>query len=116
MMIKYGSLNNLLDDGVKVKEIAVGVGVTMLSWTDRHPGTIIDVDPNGKWIKIQEDKAIRIDNNGMSDSQDYKYQINPNGSIKIYKKARNGTFTDNGRNDGCGLIIGIREKYFDYSF
>ena len=28
----------------------------------------------------------------------------------------NGKYTDNGKKDGCGLIIGHRGKYFDYSF
>ena len=114
--MKYGSLFNVLEDGIKVDEIKVGVGVTMLSWTDRTPGTIIEVDPKGKWIKVQEDSYKRVDNYGMSDDQEYEYSANPNGTIKTYKKARNGKFTDSGKNDGCGLIIGHRERYFDYIF
>ena len=80
------------------------------------PGTIIEVDPNGKWIKIQEDDYKRIDNNEMSDDQDYEYFRNPNGYIYTYKKNRLGQFTDNGRKDGRGLIIGHRERYYDFSF
>lgn len=114
--MKYGSLINNLVDGTELEEIKVGTGVTMLSWTDRTPGTIIEVDPKGKWIKVQEDKCKRIDNNGMSDDQDYEYSRNPEGSIRTYKKNRLGKYTDNGKKDGCGLIIGRREKYYDYSF
>ena len=112
--MKYGSLVNILEDGVKIGEIKVGTGVTMLSWTDRIPGTIIEVGNN--YIKVQEDIYKRVDNNGMSDCQDYEYTPNPNGTIKTYKKARNGKFTDTGKNSGSGLIIGYRERYFDYSF
>lgn len=115
--MKYGSLMNLLDDGVVVdNKLQVGVGCTLLSWTDRTPATIVDVDPKGRWIKVQEDNYKRIDCNGMSDSQDYEYSPNPNGSITTYKKARNGKFTHNGKNDGTGILIGVRERYFDYSF
>ena len=114
--MKYGSLFNIIEEGIKLKEIKVGTGVTMLSWTDRNPGTIIEVDSNGKWIKIQEDDYKRLDNNGMSDEQDYEYFRNPNGYIYTYKKNRLGQFTDNGRKDGRGLIIGHRERYYDFSF
>lgn len=114
--MKYGSLNNIIEDGLKLEEIKVGVGVTMLSWTDRTPATIIEVDSKGKWIKVQEDNYKRIDNYGMSDDQEYEYSRNPNGSVKLYKKNRLGKYTDNGKKDGCGLIIGHRERYFDYSF
>lgn len=114
--MKYGSLDNILEDGIVQEKIEVGTGVAMLSWTDRTPGTIIEVDPNGKWIKIQEDDYKRIDNNGMSDNQHYEYFRNPNRHIYTYKKNRLGKFTDNGRKDGRGLIIGHRERYFDYSF
>lgn len=115
MSFKYGSLNNVLCEGVVVdNKIEVGIGVTMLSWTDRTPGTIVEVGKN--YIKIQEDFYKRTDNNGMSDEQDYEYSPNPNGSIRTYKKNRLGKYTSNGKKDGSGLIIGHRERYFDYSF
>jgi len=117
MSLKYGSLDNILEEGIIVdNKIEIGIGVTMLNWTDRTPGTIIEVDPKCKWIKIQEDSYKRIDNLGMSDSQDYEYSRNLNGSVKTYKKNRLGKYTDNGKKDGCGLIIGYRERYYDYSF
>lgn len=115
--MKYGSIINLIEEGIGNKsKLEIGVGVTMLSWSDRTPGTIIAFDKEGKWIDIQEDAAKRIDKNYMSDTQTYEYIPNPKGCITRYKRARNGKFTDDGKNSGAGLIIGVREKYYDYSF
>lgn len=105
------------------EELNVGDGVTLCYWSDEDPATIIEIGPNGRWLKVQEDKAVRIDNNGMSDCQTYEYSRNPNGRIHtFYKTRRKGAtfFTDTGKstyNDyGIYLILKFRRKYFDYSF
>lgn len=106
------------------EELNVGDGVTLCYWSDEQPATIIEIGPSGKWLKVQEDKAVRIDNNGCySECQEYEYSRNPNGRIHtFYKTRRKGStfYTNTGRsthNDyGIYLILKFRRKYFDYSF
>ena len=104
------------------QEIKVGDGVTMAYYSDRHAATIIDIADNGAWIKVQQDKAIRIDNNGMSDDQEYRFERDPNGSIYTFKRTRKykNMYTDNGVSKwgdyGIKLWFGGRYEYYDYLF
>lgn len=96
----------------QVKPI-VGMGATMCLYTDRVPYTVIKVVSDRKII-VQADNAKRLDNNGMSESQDYEYTSNPEGEVKVL------TF----RKDKCWRVmgdtqyfhIGSRIKYHDYGF
>jgi hypothetical protein len=94
---------------------AVGMGVTYGCWTDRHAGTIIEVSPSGKTIKVQDDIAKRVDNNGMSECQSYEHSPNPNGQIHVFKITnRKGRKAWRSGNYVAGL--GNRRTYHDYSF
>jgi hypothetical protein len=59
----------------------IGEGATKLSWSDRSAYTVIEVSADGLSCKIQRDKAIRTDNYGMSDAQDYRYEQDENGQV-----------------------------------
>jgi hypothetical protein len=104
-------------------EPTVGMGVTMLSWTDRHAGTIVEVNTKKRYIAVTEDSKTRIDNNGISESQQYEFTAVMDGYRNYYRKDRKGQwrrcyFNNNGRlvfGTG-GLIIGHRESYYDFSF
>ena len=104
-------------------EPTVGMGVTMLSWTDRDAGTIVEVNNKKRYIAVTEDSKVRIDNNGISESQQYEYTPVMDGHRDYYRKDRKGQwrrcyFNENGRlifGTG-GLIIGRRESYYDFSF
>ena len=101
----------------------VGMGVTMLSWTDRDAGTIVEVNMKKRYIAVTEDSKSRIDNNGISESQEYEYTTVMDGHRNYYRKDRKGQwrrcyYNDNNRlvfTTG-GLIIGRRESYYDFSF
>ena len=125
-----GSLMNHLDSRAVLGEPEpyIGMGATLLSWTDRHAGTIVDmVTKNGVLhIGVQEDDAVRIDKNGMSESQSYEYIADPNGKIYWFRKTnpygfwksvvinpKTGRFNLGGTG---GVKIGYRNKYHDYSF
>ena len=97
-------------------EVKVGDGATISWYSDKTPVTIIEIGKN--YVKVQEDKAIRTDNNGMSDCQDYEYERNEKGAVYTFKKTRKGLYTDNGRSYDYGmrLIFGFRRAYYDYSF
>ena len=104
-------------------EPTVGMGVTMLSWSDRNAGTIVEVNMKKRYIAVVEDNAVRIDDNGMSESQEYEFTPNPDGYIVYYRKNKKGEwrkcyFNENKRlvfSTG-GLVIGRREKYYDFTF
>jgi len=107
----------------------VGMGATVLHWTDRSACTIIKIEVirGTSYITTQDDNATRMDKNGMSESQDYEYSPNTNGCVRVFKKHPKSGFwkfcvlnPDTGRyvqqKHGSGLKIGVREEYYDYSF
>ena len=114
-MTSYGSLDNMLMNGAN-KEIIpeVGMGATELLWSDRHAHTIIAISESGKTLTIQRDRAIRVDKNGMSDSQEYRYERDPKGSISKARKNKHGVWKVLGSR--TTLTIGVRREYYDYSF
>jgi hypothetical protein len=104
-------------------EPTLGMGATVLSWTDRHAATIVHV--GSKLIVVQEDNFTRVDNNGLSESQTYTYERNPNGAKYTFRRGKDGRWTEVRWNaetkrfrkvDGRGLRIGEREQYHDFSF
>lgn len=104
-------------------ELNVGDGVTLNYYSDEEAATVIEIDPKGRWIKVQEDKAIRTDSNGMSESQTYEFERNPSGRIHTFYKTRHKgitLFTNTGRSTygdyGIWLSLKQRRCYFDYSF
>ena len=94
----------------------VGMGATRLGYTDRHPCTIVAV--TAKSVTVQDDFYKRIDDNGMSESQEYEYTPNPEGYKAVYTLRQNGAYVRQGSSvkDGERLAIGFREKYYDFSF
>jgi hypothetical protein len=96
---------------------AVGVGATILYWTDRVAGTVVSVSRNGREIVVQEDTAIRTDPNGMSDAQSYRYEANPDGITRTFTLRRNGRWILKGESlRGTAAKLGFRRHYHDYSF
>lgn len=93
----------------------LGMGATILGYTDRHPATVIFVSKSGRVIQVQEDTATRTDSNGMSECQDYTYTPNPKGRTSTYSLRKNGSWTEKGTKDSY-LSLGNRRKYHDYSF
>ncbi len=59
----------------------VGMGATIIHYSDRTPCTVIRVSETGKTCWIQEDTYTRADTNGMSESQTYTYAANPAGAV-----------------------------------
>jgi len=117
--MQTGSFVNLIMSGNKNSELPkVGDGATILHWTDRTAGTVISVSE--KAIEVQEDKDVRTDKNGMSDSQEYEYSPNSQGCRWIFKRVARGKYKGfwrvNGRSDGEGVRFGERDKYYDFSF
>lgn len=105
----------------------VGMGATLLSYTDRHAATITNVETirGVMYITVQEDKSVRTDKNGMSECQDYEYSRDPNGREQTFRVGKSGMWErvyknpETGRwkkTDCGGLRIGHRNTYHDFSF
>lgn len=123
MKIKLKKLNECGDIIIVDDELNIGDGVTLNYYSDEKPATVVEIDPKGKWIKVQMDIAKRIDKNGMSDCQEYEYFRDENGYIRTFYKTRmkdHTVFTDTGRSTynsyGIYLSLKVRRKYFDYTF
>ena len=120
-MTRYGSLNNMLMDGVAPFEPEIGMGATILYWSDRKAATIVDITrfksgPKAgqvKAITVQQDIATRTDSWGMSDAQSYNYQPDPDAPTRTFSLRKDGRYRDSG---GTSIRIGSRDQYYDYSF
>ena len=104
-----GSLNNWMMAQYGV-DPEIGMGATILGWTDRYPATIVKVTPTQ--IHVQRDLYRRIDKNGMSEIQQYEYEEDRQAPVEIFRKTKRGL------RDKAGhyLSVGERERYYDYSF
>jgi len=76
----YGSLNNRFDENHyfngTLGNVQVGTYATEYLWSDRHAYEVTKVIDQGH-LFIRRLKAIRTDSYGMSDSQSYRYESNP---------------------------------------
>lgn len=100
----------------------IGMGATILMWTDRHAGTIVGMTRHHKGapphsLSIQQDKAMRTDSNGMSESQDYAYAPDPSAAVEVFTLRANGAYVKRGESmRGTRLVVGERDEYHDFSF
>jgi hypothetical protein len=95
----------------------VGMGATICYWTDRHAGTIIAVSASGREVKVQVDKAVAKHKNIFTETQDYEYSPNPEGSIYTFTLRKNGRYVEKGSSmKGTKLWVGDRREYYDPSF
>ena len=92
----------------------VGMPATLLSWTDRNPATVIEVNMSKPYIVVQDDDYRRTDDNGLSESQEYQYTPNPDAPKRIFRKDRKGQWVQHCLNPetnrlvqarGCGLRL-----------
>lgn len=82
-----GSLTNYLLSGTNGQpKPVVGMGATILSWTDRHPATIVEVSKDYKVIAIQRDNFARIDESKTVQENMFDakiYIIHDSGNLKF---------------------------------
>ena len=112
-----GSLINLLAANANNPTLpVVGMGATIIGYTDRNPATVIEV--SARKIVVQMDDATRTDKNGMSESQSYEFAANPNGAKRVYTLRKNGQWIAEGDSikNGGRIQLGHRSKYYDFSF
>ena len=108
----HGSLTNAFAGTPADVVPKPGMGITIIMWTDRHAGTITRVSPSGKTFWYREDRATRIDGNGMSESQEYTFETVTEGPERCARRCKDGQWRD------CGtkIVLGYRSEYRDFSF
>lgn len=128
-MMQLGTETGSLVNHVMSHQVAnipeVGEAATLLSYSDRSPGTVTKVFKSGKstFIIVQDDLYTRTDNNGMSECQDYEYTRNPEGCTtafrlngdkweRVYKSPETGRWRKVGNG---GLVLGTRERFYDFT-
>lgn len=113
MTQEFGSLDNMMEAGVGRDIVPeVGMGATILSWTDRHPATVVEVGEDKKTFVLQQDNAKRTDKEGMSECQSYEYTPNPSAPRKTVRLTPKGWKIVGGHR----VALGMRERYHDFSF
>jgi hypothetical protein len=93
------------------------MGVTFLYWCDRRPGTVVEVKSHRE-IVVQGDHYKRVDSNGMSESQDYEFNPNPDGGKTTYTKRKYGLWVAKGQSlkGGQRIAVGHRDAFTNPSF
>ena len=108
-----GNLINRLSESSKQPTPEVGMGVTFLYYSDRAAGTVVKVCSDRK-ILVKPDRAIRTDNNGMSESQSYLFEVIEDAKPIAVTKRKDGSWRVS--KEGTGVAIGYRSYYHDFSF
>lgn len=111
-MTQFGSITNLLMNNFAPDFPQVGMGCTVLSWTDRNPATIVSVSASGKTFQFTYDSYKRIDTNGWSEVQEYEYTSRPDAPRHTARLTKSGRYKCKGQT----VIVGKREKYSDPHF
>jgi len=109
----------------------VGMGATILSWTDRNAATIVAVKPPDSKryeyeIELTYDHARCVSGSSFDGTAIYEYEPDPKGGRILYVKKRDtGEWVRARRSPktgrtvlerGAGLRIGERNSYRDPSF
>lgn len=114
----FGNLMNRIDERLKSPAPEVGMGATILMYSDRDAATIVTISDTRKLIGVQRDKFVRTDENGMSEDQTYEFTPNPAAHIEYFTLRHNGQWIRQGETlrNGLAILLGRRDKYRDFSF
>jgi len=110
----YGSLQNAIGNQTRSLKPEIGMGVTELMYSDRHPYTVVKVLTT-KRIVVKADIATRIDKNGYSESQEYRYEQDPQTAEVVLFLNKFGRWKRAGDAQGSTYLIGRREEYYDFT-
>lgn len=94
------------------------LGATEYCWSDRHAYEIIAVKDE-RHITVRAYECKRVDNNGMSDCQEYEYTSNPDGATANLFLTKKGEWREKYKDNSLGCNrwgVGRAEEYYDYSF
>lgn len=123
-------INDILSRSTRNEpEPTVGMGATIILYSDRHAATItmVEREKNGTMrVVVQCDKATVIAGSSQDGSAEYAYEPNPRGIIEVFQRrpadARwspvrfNETTRRWNKLGSHRLRLGEREEYRDPSF
>lgn len=102
------------DSDTYTRPIAAGMGATYSIGSDRYAVTVVAVSPTGRKVTTRDDRATRLDKNGMSEDQSYAYERDPRGEERTFYRDAGGRYGN--KTHGGRLALGVRQAYHDYSF
>ena len=111
---RHGSLTNAMADQTRSKVPEVGMGVTEIMFSDRHPYTVVRI-LTPKRIVVTADEATRVDGWGASESQEYRYASDPDAPEVTLFLNKYGKWKRLGDAQGSTFLIGRREEYYDFT-
>ncbi len=121
-----GSIVNAIGRQTKdILEPKVGVGCTVLMWSDRSPATIVEVSPSKRSIWVVGNGYKNFPGHCNAFTEDQKYVIEPIPPEKANRKyaeeytlRKNGKYVAKGEPylGGSVLLIGVQEVYRDPHF
>lgn len=121
-----GSLCNAMMESRTFVEPVVGMGATLLAWTDRYPATVVEWDAKKQEVLLFEDKATAIGSVAFTENQSWAYEFDAKGNSYRFKfkngRWRQMSIGENGKyrlmpkGTGHGLMLGERDKYYDPCF
>lgn len=82
--------------------IKIGDGATYHIGSDRYPYTVVQI-VSPKKIHLKPDHYERIDNNGISENQEYKYIPNPNAQSIVVSLRKDGRWRRQGESLKAGF-------------
>ena len=112
-----GSLINYCYGNTKSIELVVGMGCTLLLYTDRHAYTIHKVEDKKLWAS--EDHSSLISGSVQSESQTYRYtNTNQDNESRwtLFTLRKDGRWHMGTKLSGNILAIGYRNEYYDPCF
>jgi len=114
-----GSLMNHLRSNNPTPPV-VGKGATELMWTDRHAYFVNEVSEDGKMCVIEKARAIRTDDRGMCEAQDYRYERTGHTTELRFKWGKWRSQGKDAWNKNkwypMNIVFGYMDEYYDFSF
>jgi len=110
----YGSLVNAMGNQTRSLKPELGIGVTELMYSDRHPFTVTKIISDTK-IEVTADTSTRIDENGASESQEYRYEPDKKAVPITLRLNKFGRWKMVGDPKGSTFLVGRREEYYDFT-
>lgn len=110
---------------VGAPEPEVGMGATILAWTDRYAATVVSWDSKKKIIGVTMDSSKLVAGSQMSEEQEYEFVSNMNGIPSYFKRDASSKWVKVvfnketnrwNKSSGNGLRVGDRDEYRDPCF
>ena len=121
-----GSLVNRMYESMTIgaPEPFVGMDATITSYTDRQAATVYNYYPDTRMVVVREDEVTRPFE-AKPYSQDWICKPNPSAPPKYFRMSKSGRWdrvtvnpaTGRWKKVECtGLILGVKDHYYDFQF